>query len=127
MPMKRLVCHALGGILSWGVHDVRWSCDNCSMKNFHTLTALLAASFAVSASAAGNALWQAEQSCIKYPTPSARTECEAKLKEGQLAFEKEIQKKKDDAKNVGDHRVDTKKNNDLCFKRESTGETVCPN
>ena len=72
-------------------------------------------------------MWQAEQSCIKYPTPSARAECEAKLKEGQLAFEKEIQKKKDDAKNVGDHRVDTKKNNDLCFKRESTGETVCPN
>ncbi|MBC7617976.1 MAG: hypothetical protein H7293_03115 [Candidatus Saccharibacteria bacterium] len=97
------------------------------MKNFHTLIALLAASLAVSASAAGNALWQAEQSCIKYPTPSARAECEIKLKEGQLAFEKEIQKKKDDAKNVGDHRVDTKKNNDLCFKRESTGETVCPN
>lgn len=97
------------------------------MKHLRSLIALCISATAVTSWAAGNALWQAEQSCIKYPTPSARAECEKKRKEDQSAFDKERQKKKDEAKPRGDAPTDAKKKNDLCFKRESTGETVCPN
>lgn len=101
--------------------------DNCSMKTCQTLITLLISVSAATAWGAGNALWQAEQSCIKYPTPSARSECEKKLKEDQAAFEKEQKKKKDDAKRTDGTPTDARKKNDLCFKRETTGETVCPN
>ncbi|OYT92735.1 MAG: hypothetical protein CFE43_06595 [Burkholderiales bacterium PBB3] len=97
------------------------------MKHLRSLIALCISAFAVTSWAAGNALWQAEQSCIKYPTPSARAECEKKQKDDMAAFEKELKKNKDDAKTSGDTPQDAKKKNDLCFKRESTGETVCPN
>lgn len=111
------------------VRNSRWQTriDNREMKNFQSSLTLLISASALNAFAGGNALWQAEQSCIKYPTPSARTECEKKLKTDQAAFEKERQKKKADAKSVDEATGDTKKKNDLCFKRESTGETVCPN
>ena len=101
--------------------------DNRYMKKIPTLIALLISASAVAAWGAGNALWQAEQSCIKYPTPDARTECEKRLKDGQVAFEKELKKKKNETKPSGDTQNDFSKKNDLCFKRESTGETVCPN
>ena len=99
------------------------------MKKTRSLIALLIFSSGTVAWGAGSAFWQAEQSCIKYPTPSARTECEKQQKEGQLAFEKELKRKKkeDEAKPSDEAHTDTKKKNGLCFKRESTGETVCPN
>ena len=82
---------------------------------------------ALSAWGAGNALWRAEQSCTKYPTPSARVDCEKKLNDDQTAFEKAQQKEKADAKSRDGTLSGAKKKNDLCFKRASTGETVCPN
>lgn len=91
----------------------------------HLLAALAAST--LSACGAQNGLWQAEQSCLKYPTPGARADCEAKARDDNAAFVKETQKNKDEAKAKQDSSLDTKKKNPLCFKRESSGETVCPN
>ena len=86
-----------------------------------------------------SAMGRAEQSCLKYPTPSARAECEGQAKADNAAFLKESQKKEDDAKaravaeipNLDGPDAETKnvvkKKSGLCFKRESTGEMVCPN
>ncbi len=73
------------------------------------------------ACAGENALSRAEQSCIKYPTPDARAECEKKHKETMAAFEKEKKAEKKAAETGG------QKKNDLCFTRKATGEVVCPN
>ena len=74
------------------------------------------------ATAGENALSRVEQSCLKYPTPEARANCEGKKKETMAAFEKEEKAKKQAADADG-----TKKKNDLCFTRKTTGEVVCPN
>ena len=109
------------------------------MTKFKFLLIPLVAS-ALSACAVGNALWQAEQSCIKYPTPSARVECEQKAKADDVAFEKEMKRREDqdrtraqaeaalqsDDATPGDAKAPVKKKNELCFKRAS-GEMVCPN
>ena len=95
---------------------------------------------ALSACAVGNALWQAEQSCRKYPTPSARVECEQKAKADDAAYEKEMQRREDQARTraraeaalqtqdaaTEEATPPVKKKNELCFKRAS-GEMVCPN
>ncbi len=69
-----------------------------------------------------NALSRVEQSCLKYPTPEARANCESKKKETMAAFEKEEKAKKQAA-----DADSPKKKNDLCFTRKATGELVCPN
>ena len=85
------------------------------------------------------ALGRAEQSCLKYPTPAARAECEIRVKADNAAFVKESQKIEANAKalslsempaqemSAADAKSDVKKKNGLCFKREATGEMVCPN
>jgi hypothetical protein len=105
------------------------------IKQLFTVCAL----FALSACARDNALGRAEQSCLKYPTPTARAECEARAKADNAAFLKESQKIEEATKaralaeepaqeaSTADAKSDVKKKNSLCFKRESTGEVVCPN
>ena len=95
------------------------------------------------ACARDSALGRAEQSCLKYPTPTARAECEGRAKADNAAFLKESQKNEHAAKAralaelpaqeapaadaKSDVKSEVKKKSGLCFKRESTGEMVCPN
>lgn len=104
-----------------------------------TLFNVLVSACALCACARDSALGRAEQSCLKYPTPDARAECEARAKADNAAFLKESQKMEEAAKArteaevpdqesaVPDAKSDTKKKSGLCFKRASTGEMVCPN
>lgn len=81
----------------------------------------------LSACSSSSYLGRAEQSCNKYPTPDERAACERKNKEGHAAFEKhqeQEQASKKQAEAPDDAKVPK---NTLCFKRQSTGETVCPN
>ena len=106
---------------------------------YRYLLAMLITVFAVCACTRDSALGRAEQSCLKYPTPTARTECEARARADHAAFLKESQKNEDAAKArtraeltaqdppAADAASDVKKKSGLCFKRESTGEMVCPN
>ena len=90
------------------------------------LSTVLLSLVAWSAHAEGNALWRAEQSCLKIPTPAARAECEQQAKSDRAAFDKEM-KQKSDAKALEEAGTAQPKKDGLCFKRQSTGETVCPN
>ncbi|OYU44188.1 MAG: hypothetical protein CFE44_14310 [Burkholderiales bacterium PBB4] len=104
-------------------------------RNLWTVPLLLAM---LSACGPRGALWQAEQSCLKYPTPGARADCEYKARDDHAAFVKESQKSQDQARAKaqaeleaqepaeGEAKREPKKKNELCFKRAS-GETVCPN
>lgn len=88
---------------------------------------------------AGGALWQAEQSCIKFPTPDARAACEQKAKADNADYVRETQMRKDQARALDEAQRKTgqtqpdgtpspaRPQNDLCFKRAGTGEWVCPN
>jgi hypothetical protein len=103
------------------------------------LLVLLVAIGALSACARDSALGRAEQSCVKYPTPAARAECEARAKADNAAYLKETQKIEEAAKARAfadvpaqespgaEVKSDVKKKSGLCFKRESTGEIICPN
>lgn len=108
------------------------------MQHRH-LTALLIATVALCACARDSALGRAEQSCLKYPTPTARAECEGQAKADNAAVVKESQKNEEAARAralaevpaqaapAADAKSEVKKKSGLCFKRESTGEMVCPN
>lgn len=108
------------------------------MQKFKLFVQLLAICV-LCACARDSALGRAEQSCLKYPTPTARAECEARVKADNAAFLKESQKNVEAAKArslaelpaqeapAADAKIEVKKKSGLCFKRESTGETVCPN
>lgn len=101
--------------------------------------AILVTACVLCACARDGALGRAEQSCLKYPTPTARAECEGRAKADNAAFVKESQKNEEAAKAralaevpaqeapAADAKSDVKKKSGLCFKRESTGEMVCPN
>ncbi len=93
------------------------------MKN-HSLLPMFALCVALSSAQADNALARIEQSCAKFPSPSAQAECRQKEKAAMAAFEKE--RKKDDPK-IDFKKEDAAKKSDLCFTRKSTGEQVCPN
>ena len=108
------------------------------MQKFKLLVQLFAVC-ALCACARDSALGRAEQSCLKYPTPTARAECEARVKADNAAFRQESQKNEEAAKAQSlaelptqevppaDPKSEVKKKSGLCFKRESTGEIVCPN
>ncbi len=141
--------------------------------NIYRALVTLTTATCLSACGAGNTLWQAEQSCLKYPTPSARASCEAQAKADNVAFRQELEKNKalvqaraareleaqkapsatsgttpdtvpnaanpaspgpagaaaSDASSAPDgSSIDApKKKSGLCFKREATGEILCPN
>ena len=85
----------------------------------------LALLFPLSAVFAGeNALFRHENSCLKLPPSAARTECIKKEREAVAAFERERKKEEAVAKRPGGERA---KKDDLCYRRETTGELVCPN
>jgi hypothetical protein len=71
-----------------------------------------------------NALFKAENSCLKYPPSDARADCMKKEREAAAAFEKQRKLEMDASKSAESDRP-TK--NDLCFTRKATGELVCPN
>lgn len=68
-----------------------------------------------------------EQSCNKYPPSDERVACQKRLDEIFAASKKEREQDRDKAlqETQTDGRSDPKKG--LCFKRQSTGEMVCPN
>ncbi|MFZ4552536.1 MAG: hypothetical protein ACOYNB_12005 [Aquabacterium sp.] len=88
-------------------------------------SAWLLAALASGSALAVPPLYHNEQSCSKFPTPSAQAECREKQKQTMEAFEKERRKKSADVDFK--KRTDQPAKKDLCFTRQSTGETVCPN
>ena len=90
---------------------------------FSRLTPVLLLLSITFANAGENALSRIEQSCIKYPTPEARADCEKSKKESMTAFEN----LKKAAEKTSAEGGEQKKKNDLCFSRKATGEVVCPN
>ena len=90
-------------------------------KNFIPFAFLLPLSIAF---AGENALFKAENSCLKYPPSDARTECMRNEREAAAAFEKKLQREETASKSAENGRP---KKNDLCFTRKATGELVCPN
>lgn len=89
-----------------------------------TLVAL-AGLAATAGHAQGNALFRAEQACIKYPGPAAQDECRRRQKEAMEAFRRDEAQKARDAAQSADGAAP--RQNGLCFTREGTGERVCPN
>ena len=68
---------------------------------------------------------RAEGSCVKYPTPEARTDCETRHRQ---AFSDFIKQQEQDKKALREAEKETSvKPNGLCFKRQSPSEWVCPN
>ena len=96
------------------------------MKPIFTLAAISLSSLLCGCGANG---WLAshEQSCNKYPPSDERVACEKQLKEVFAAAEKQRAQDRENAmkETQPDIKNDPKKG--LCFKRQSTGETVCPN
>jgi len=67
----------------------------------------------------------AEQACVKYPTPEARADCEQRHRQAFSDFNKQQEQDKKAQRAI--EKVVPEKSNDLCFKRQLTGEMVCPN
>ena len=67
----------------------------------------------------------AEQACVKYPTPESRADCVTRQRQVMSEFKKH-QEQDEKAQRALDKAV-PEKSTDLCFKRQSTGELVCPN
>ncbi len=91
-------------------------------------TALLVALSAVgllSACGTDTFLGRAEESCIKYPTPEARADCEQRHRQAFSDFNKQQDQDKKAQRDA--EKEAPSKPNGLCFKRQSTGELVCPN
>ena len=65
-------------------------------------------------------LGRAEESCVKYPTPEARADCEQRHRQALSDFNKQQEQDKKAQRA-------TEKPNGLCFKRQSASELVCPN
>ena len=68
---------------------------------------------------------RAEGSCVKYPTPEARADCEQRHRQILKDFNK--QQAQDKKAHREAEKQAPEKPNGLCFKRQSTGELVCPN
>jgi len=81
--------------------------------------------FLIVSSAVLSACGTAEQACVKYPTPDARADCVIRQRQLMSEFKKEQEQ---DAKAQRAAEKDAPaKPNGLCFKRQQTGELVCPN
>ena len=73
--------------------------------------------------------WMAnhEQSCRKYPPSDERVACEQRFKETLAASDKQRAADREKALLESQPDGSTEPRNGLCFKRQSTGEMVCPN
>ena len=90
----------------------------------HIIFVLIAGSCLLCGCGMNSPLVRSQEICNKYPTPDARADCERRYKDIETA----IQKQKDaDARRERDAKGETVKPNDLCFRRQSTGELICPN
>lgn len=86
--------------------------------------ALLALCTLIAACSAASPLGQAEQSCARFPTPDAQADCQRRQKAQMDAFrqhEEAAKRREPEAAEPG------RPANPLCFKRQGTGEWVCPN
>jgi len=94
------------------------------MKSIAFLAAL---SVAVLLSACGTDgfFGQAEGSCVKFPTPEARAECEQRHRQALSDFKKQQEQDKKAQREA--EKAAPQKPNSLCFKRQPSGELVCPN
>ncbi len=89
---------------------------------------IFATSFLVSAlcgCAAVDFLANAEGSCIKFPTPEARADCEQRQRQTQSEFKK-LQAQDQKAQRASEKDVPAKPNG-LCFRHQPSGQWVCPN
>jgi hypothetical protein len=68
---------------------------------------------------------RAEGSCVKYPTPEARADCEQRHRQAFSDFNKQQEQDKKAQREA--ERDAPAKPNGLCFKRQPSGELVCPN
>lgn len=93
------------------------------MRSIRIAMMVLAGLGAVGWSVAGNLLG-AEQACIKYAGPAAQDDCRRQQKAALEAFERDRQKRAQDAAPAGEA---AQKKRELCFTREGSGERVCPN
>lgn len=76
-------------------------------------------------SAALSACVSAEQACVKYPTPESRAECVQRQRQAMSDFNKQQEQDKK-AERAAQQEAPAKPYN-LCFKRQPSGELVCPN
>jgi len=68
---------------------------------------------------------RAVESCVKYPTPEARANCEQRHRQALSDFNKQQEQ---DTKAQREAEKDVpQKPHGLCFKRQPSGELVCPN
>ena len=70
-------------------------------------------------------LGRAEESCVKYPTPEARADCEQRHRKAFSDFNKQQEQDKKAQREAEKEALE--KPNGLCFKRQTSGELVCPN
>ena len=68
-----------------------------------------------------------EQSCNKYPPSDERVACEKRFKETLAAAERQRAQDREKALLESKPEGSAEPRNGLCFKRQSTGEMVCPN
>ena len=94
------------------------------MKTMTFLVALSAVGL-LSACGTDTFLGRAEESCVKYPTPEARANCEQRHRQALSDFNKQQEQDKK-AQRAAQKEVPEKPNG-LCFKRQPSGELVCPN
>ena len=94
------------------------------MKSIESLMALCLAVL-LSACGTDGFFGRAEGSCVKFPTPEARADCEQRHRQAFSDFNKQQEQDKK-AQRAAEKDVPEKPNG-LCFKRQTSGELVCPN
>ena len=67
---------------------------------------------------------RAEGSCVKYPTPDARAQCEQRQRQALSDFTKQQEQNLKAQRAL--EKVDPSPRS-LCFQRQLSGELVCPN
>lgn len=101
---------------------VRW---HRVLRQSSTCLAVLAVAGLLSACGTDSFFARAEGSCIKYPTPDARADCEQRLRQALIDFNK--QQAQDQKAQRAAEKVAPAAASTLCFKRQISGEIVCPN
>ena len=94
------------------------------MKTMIFLVALSAVGL-LSACGTDGFFGRAAESCVKYPTPEARADCEQRHRQAVSDFNKQQEQDKKAQREA--EKDAPEKPNGLCFKRQSAGELVCPN
>lgn len=88
---------------------------------------ILLLTLALSGCAADSPLGKAELSCVRLPTPDARAECAARQKAQMDAFLAQERAAAQQRRAIDLDPPSAPKDKPGCFRRQSTGELVCPN